>query len=130
MTSAPATNELLACPFCGGVASMEQTESNRWSVGCDAADEPACMGYQSFTTFARRSEATKAWNTRAAATPSAQGAEVSVDKLARDIWLAGFLRAFDRMPTDPWENQGEAVRKPHIDTATALLGKYRMEKRT
>lgn len=56
---------LLPCPFCGGSASMEQTESNRWSVGCDAADEPECMGYQSFTTFARRGEATKAWNTRA-----------------------------------------------------------------
>jgi len=44
---------------------MEQTEDNRWSVGCDAADEPACMGYQSFTTFARQRDAREAWNRRA-----------------------------------------------------------------
>lgn len=49
---------------------MEQTESNRWSVGCDSADEPECMGYQSFTTFARRDDAAKAWNTRAFSTPT------------------------------------------------------------
>lgn len=63
----PVREALEPCPFCGGSATMEQTESNRWSVGCDNADEPTCMGYQSLTTFARRSEAVKAWNTRAAA---------------------------------------------------------------
>lgn len=56
---------LLPCPFCGGSATMEQTEGNRWSVGCDNSDEPSCMGYQSLTTFDRRSNAVKAWNTRA-----------------------------------------------------------------
>lgn len=45
----------------------------------------------------------------------------SVDRLAKEMWLAGFRRAFDREPNDPWENQGDSVKKPHLDTATAIL---------
>lgn len=37
----------------------------RFSVGCTTEDEATCMGYQSLTTFARRSDAVAAWNTRA-----------------------------------------------------------------
>lgn len=61
------------CPFCGGSATMEQTEDNRWSVGCDSADEPACMGYQSLTTFGRQGEATAAWNKRARSSAGSDG---------------------------------------------------------
>lgn len=62
---------ILPCPFCGGPASLEETTSGAtvdsqaaFSVGCDA-DEAECMGYQSLTTFARRSDAIAAWNRRA-----------------------------------------------------------------
>ena len=60
--------KLLRCPFCGGPAVLEEIKDDggnvRFSVGC-TADEAACMGYQSLTTFARRSDAVAAWNTRA-----------------------------------------------------------------
>lgn len=62
------SGKMLACPFCGGVARMECDEGPlgaRFSVGCVSDDGGECMGYQSLTTFARRSDAVKAWNTRA-----------------------------------------------------------------
>lgn len=36
----------------------------RFSVGCDSWQEETCMGYQSLTTFATRTEAIAAWNKR------------------------------------------------------------------
>jgi Restriction alleviation protein Lar len=73
--------KLLPCPFCGGEAVMEEVEnavgrtgSVCFSVGCNSHDEESCMGYQSLTTFSRRSDAAKAWNTRA----------VPADAAARD----------------------------------------------
>jgi hypothetical protein len=59
--------KLLPCPFCGGVSTMEQTEDNRWSVGCSDALGAECMGYQSLTTFDRRGDAETAWNRRSSA---------------------------------------------------------------
>jgi transcriptional regulator NrdR family protein len=64
--------KILPCPFCGHEASVEEVESRasadpkavRFSVGCDNVDE-ICMGYQSLTTFERRSDAVAAWNRRA-----------------------------------------------------------------
>lgn len=63
--------QIKPCPFCGGPAEIEQTtgatsdhKSVGFSVGC-TADEADCMGYQSLTTFARRSDAIDAWNRRA-----------------------------------------------------------------
>ena len=44
-----------------------------------------------------------------------------IDALAKIIWLAQFHRAFDREPTDPWENQGEAVMAPCVNTAVKVL---------
>jgi len=44
-----------------------------------------------------------------------------VDALAKTIWLAGFERAFSRMPTDPWENQAESAKAPHINTARKII---------
>lgn len=72
--------DLSPCPFCGGEAVLEEdrgraTDEVRWSVGCKA-NEAACMGYQSLTTYARRTEAIKAWNTRSPTPPSAD-AEVA-----------------------------------------------------
>lgn len=55
---------LLACPFCGKDAVMEQEAgSNAYSIGCDGAEE--CPGrYAELATFARKIEAANAWNTR------------------------------------------------------------------
>jgi Restriction alleviation protein Lar len=59
---------LKPCPFCGGVAAMEEVDNgfhgSSFTVGCTADDEGHCMGYQSLTTFARRSDAAAAWNKR------------------------------------------------------------------
>ena len=56
------------CPFCGAPASVEEFPSAigeaAFSVGCDSAEEASCPGYQSLTTFSRRSDAVAAWNRR------------------------------------------------------------------
>jgi hypothetical protein len=41
--------------------------------------------------------------------------------LAKTIWLSGFERAFSRTPTDPWENQAESAKAPHINTARKII---------
>lgn len=46
---------------------------------------------------------------------------LAVDALAKLIWLAGFERAFDRHPVDPWKNQSDTVKHPHLDTARKIL---------
>jgi hypothetical protein len=61
--------QLLPCPFCGSKATLEAipagVDDTRWSVGCcDNDAKTECMGYQSLTSFNRRSEAANAWNTR------------------------------------------------------------------
>lgn len=58
--------------------------------------------------------------------PSSTRSEVTVEELARDIWLAGFRRAFSKEPTDPWENQGDSVKAPHLNTARAVLEIYQI----
>lgn len=60
---------ILPCPFCGGRAAVEEVGNGpyvRFSVGCttDGDCDGICMGYQSLTTFDRRSEAIAAWNRR------------------------------------------------------------------
>jgi len=62
-TNAP--EPLLPCPFCGGPASIEESDllgDIRKSAGCGTED---CQGYQSTLTFATRREAIAAWNRRA-----------------------------------------------------------------
>lgn len=66
------TERILPCPFCGCSASVEEFagstsdyKSVSFSVGCDNPHEESCMGYQSLTTFSRRSDAIAAWNKRA-----------------------------------------------------------------
>lgn len=61
---------------------------------------------------------------------SRQEVSVTVEELAKKIWLAGFHRAFGRDPTDPWENQSETAKAPHRDIARALLANYAITKRT
>lgn len=65
--------EILPCPFCGSPAVLEElpsglTKEASFSVGCDSKSEGACMGYQSLTTFSRRSDAINAWNRRSPTT--------------------------------------------------------------
>src|SRR5208282_4525090 len=55
------TPELLPCPFCGTEEIHEENTEGQHSVGCR---NQQCFGYQSLTTFARRGDAIKAWNTR------------------------------------------------------------------
>ncbi len=61
---------LLPCPFCGGDATYDHSESGRWSVGCDDINGD-CMGFQTLQTFPRKVDATVAWNTRAQPAPEA-----------------------------------------------------------
>lgn len=61
------SDRLRPCPFCGGDAAVEEIDRDgraSFSVGCTRDDDGACMGYQSLTTFALRSEAIAAWNRR------------------------------------------------------------------
>lgn len=63
--AAVGSNCLLACPFCGADASIEETEllgNIRKSAGCSTE---GCQGYQSTITFSTRREAISAWNLRA-----------------------------------------------------------------
>lgn len=61
--------EILPCPFCGGTASVEEFSNAHvgvsYSVGCDTDGDGTCYGYQSLTSFDRRSNAINAWNKRA-----------------------------------------------------------------
>ncbi len=99
--------ELLSCPFCGGKASVEQIpvgavecEEVRFSVGCDAADEIACMGYQNFTTFARRSEAIKAWNTRPLLQEEGREGKPVAWRYGRKSWDGKIWRTVSYLPAD------------------------------
>ncbi len=63
---------LKPCPFCGGEAQVEETsaatgrgDAVAFSVGCIQDEDGTCYGYQSLTTFSRRSDAIAAWNKRA-----------------------------------------------------------------
>jgi hypothetical protein len=66
--------KLSPCPFCGGEATFEEIagrsapEEIRWSVGCKSSEGQttgiACIGYMSVMTYARRTDAAKAWNSR------------------------------------------------------------------
>lgn len=79
--------KLLPCPFCGGRAGFESApaghsvdlQSGVWSVGC-MNDKVDCHGYQMLATYARKSEAAKAWNTR-------MGVGVNPENLAPSISL-------------------------------------------
>lgn len=90
--------ELLPCPFCGGPAQIEAIETaldvTRYSVGCnDGEGDCLCQGYQSLTTFARRIDAAKAWNTRSApaqAAPSPEAADSEAVVTDRSIILGLF----------------------------------------
>lgn len=73
ITNDPVTgHEIFPCPFCGGVASVEAVGGAvgvAFTVGCDTDAEGDCYGYQSLTTFARRSDAIAAWNRRTPVRP-------------------------------------------------------------
>jgi hypothetical protein len=54
-------------------------------------------------------------------TENNRSSAATVDALAKTIWLAGFERAFSRTPTDPWENQAESAKAPHIYVARKVI---------
>lgn len=82
--------ELLPCPFCGSTASF--TEDNSpirdkivWLVGCDSED---CPAMPLLCGNARKVDAAKAWNTRAASVDRAaivREAVENVKKLVAEI---------------------------------------------
>jgi hypothetical protein len=59
---------LLPCPFCGGEAQLEEIDSRSSKTGAVAfsagCHNEGCIGYQSMSTYARRTEAANAWNKR------------------------------------------------------------------
>lgn len=69
--------DLLPCPFCGGIATLEEVTSDhgpddiRFSIGCNDGETTGfhCFGYQSLSTYPRRSDAVEAWNRRATSNP-------------------------------------------------------------
>lgn len=67
----PSTFDLKCCPWCGSPADIEEIGGKdgapaSFSVGCHDGDGKAvCFGYQSLTSFARKSDAVLAWNSRA-----------------------------------------------------------------
>jgi hypothetical protein len=44
-----------------------------------------------------------------------------VELLAKTIWIAEFERAFDRTPSDPWENQGDSFKDGYRNTAKKII---------
>jgi hypothetical protein len=55
-----------------------------------------------------------------AATPAVSGEEI-IEGIAKTIWLAEFGRAFNRVPSDPWENQAEPIKEGHRNTARKIV---------
>lgn len=94
---------LLPCPFCGGEATFEHIPDGRWSIGCVDADGD-CMGFQSFQTFTRKTEAAEAWNRRALTPDHAR----QVDGEVADAFLV------------EWQQGGETWVQAHADEPTAV----------
>lgn len=116
MTDAPATNELLAL----AERCREIREWHRTGLLCDgeirklAERMPVAMEHAKLhLAETKTAEEAMDFVIRAAATPSAQGAEVGVEDIIPDIREA-IQRAWDDIAGN---------------VARALLGKYRMEKR-
>jgi hypothetical protein len=85
---------------------MEEIENSiyggaRFSVGCATEDEATCMGYQSLTSFARRGDAAKAWNTRVTV-PSAEHREPTdaLGQIASEVYSPEVLDAMTRAPDE------------------------------
>lgn len=107
-----AGNVLLACPFCGGPAVIEETDLSgnvRKSAGCNTEH---CQGYQSTMTFATHREAIEAWNKR-----------YLVEKLYRHRIYTDSKRtirvALEQM-TDEWIDSGRYCDQTIIDMRNAL----------
>jgi hypothetical protein len=109
--SSPATQpefDLKPCPWCGGPADIEEIGGKdgagaSFSVGCHDGDgEAVCFGFQSLTSFSRKSDAVKAWNTRAKA--EALNASKNVAKASE------ILAAYDAGKPLPVSGDGWLVR--------------------
>jgi hypothetical protein len=74
--------ELLPCPFCGSTASFTEDQSPSrdkivWLVGCDSED---CPAMPLLCGNARKVDAAKAWNTRAASVSRKEIVEEAFEK--------------------------------------------------
>lgn len=71
---------LKPCPFCGGEATVSESQDGEWIAGC--RDEAGCNACPS-TLAPTRDAAIAAWNRRAAAAPSGARAVLAatIDKL-------------------------------------------------
>lgn len=109
---AVACSELLACPFCGGPATIEETElagNVRKSAGCNTEH---CQGYQSTLTFATHREAIEAWNKRS----------VEEKLRRRRIYTDGkrTLRVALEQMTDEWIESGQYCDQTIMNLRDAL----------
>lgn len=85
--------KLEPCPFCGGPADIEEIAPKdaggrnvSFSAGCRNMDGPdECIGQQSLLTFARKSDAAKAWNRRSSS--AAERAVVEALEMAEGTLL-------------------------------------------
>ncbi len=98
---------LLPCPFCGGEASIEESEllgDIRKSAGCSTE---GCQGYQSTITFSTKREATNAWNSRNPK-PATTDAEILMEyhEQQKEWW---------RTNTNDPHNIGTALYAMHCD---------------
>lgn len=108
--------ELLPCPWCGKGASVEEYSQPMrgeivFSCGCDTEE---CLGFQSLTSFDRRIDAIKAWNTR----PTPPVTDEMVDRAA-----LAFLN--HPVENDP---QADIMGKVHCSMKAALTEALKGEK--
>lgn len=68
------TIELLPCPFCGGEAELESDDGATGAQHFVECCSHECIGFfRPYNTFATKSDAAKAWNTRAALAAQREG---------------------------------------------------------
>jgi hypothetical protein len=114
------------CPFCGSDAIIEEvgvgaTDYVRFTVGCNSQHEAHCMGYQSLTTFDRRSDAIAAWNTRAASSAPSEAVPVA---WLYETWIGGDHWSQKYSDTKPAGNKWERnIRPLYLSPVVTLINK-------
>lgn len=110
--------DLKLCPWCGGPADIEEIGGKdgapaSFSVGCHDGDgDGVCFGYQSLTSFARKSDAVRAWNTRS---PCVSASVTKAD-------LLSIARRWIALDAGAWHPERHAAEKAQLtaDTRAAI----------